>query len=76
MPNTYSYESENRYTEKEVQYFINYDNPFPPIRVENNNNISEFIILGIVDENTYDLGWIKYKYNNEKRIYVKSPLSG
>jgi hypothetical protein len=48
-----------------------YDNPFPPIRVENNNNISEFIILEIVDKETYDLGWIKYKYDNEKRIYIK-----
>jgi hypothetical protein len=63
---------ENRFkTYLETQYFINYDDPFPPIKVENNNNISEFIILEIIDKETYDLGWIKYIYNNEKRIYIK-----
>jgi hypothetical protein len=55
----------------ETQYFINYDDPFPPIRIEKNNNISKFIILEIVDKETYDLGWVKYTYDNEKRIYIK-----
>jgi hypothetical protein len=63
---------ENRFkTYLEAQYFINYDDPVPPIRVEKNNNISEFVILKIIDEETYDLGWVKYTYDNEKRIYKK-----
>jgi hypothetical protein len=53
----------------EEEYYFNYDEPFSPIKVENNNGNNEIIILKIVDKETYDLQWTKYIFDKERRIY-------
>lgn len=54
----------------ETEYYFNYDEPFSPIKVENNNGDNEIIILKIVDKETYDLQWTKYIFDKEGRIYI------
>jgi hypothetical protein len=51
----------------EIEYYFNYDNPFPPI--ENENNIIK--ILEIIDKENYDLVWNEYIWDEIEREYIK-----
>jgi hypothetical protein len=51
----------------EIEYFFNYDEPFPPIEFENN----WIRILEIIDRESYDLAWNEYSWNELEKKYKK-----
>jgi penicillin-binding protein-related factor A (putative recombinase) len=50
-----------------VPVHINFDNPFPSVEYIGNG----FRILEIIDEDSYDLAWNNYLWNNNMRKYIK-----
>jgi hypothetical protein len=51
----------------EIEYYFNYDEPFPPVEFRND----KIRILEIVDRESYDLAWNEYSWNVIERKYTK-----
>jgi hypothetical protein len=51
----------------EVEYYFNYDEPFPPIEFEKDR----IRILEIIDKESYDLAWNEYNWNELEMEYNK-----
>ena len=56
----------------DVDYFFNFDEPFPAVKINDNNGIYEISILEITDKDTYDLQWFKYIFDKENRAFFKN----
>jgi hypothetical protein len=72
--NTFTIYGYDIYAEKfikllEVNYFINYEQPFTPIEVIDNNGEYGFRILEMPDDASDDLVWNVYLWDNKNRKY-------